>query len=76
VTDICRITGLSQPNVSNHLACLLGCRLVLRESRGRFAFYRLAHPWIERLLSFADEVTSSGVDDSCCPVCGSEIVGP
>jgi DNA-binding transcriptional ArsR family regulator len=74
VTEICRITGLSQSNVSNHLACLLGCRLVERESRGRFAFYRLAHSWVEGLLSLADEVTSSEASDSCCPICGSDIV--
>jgi DNA-binding transcriptional ArsR family regulator len=73
VTEICRTTGLSQPNVSNHLACLLGCRLVERESRGRFAYYRLAHAWVERLLALADEVTSSETSDSCCPICGSEI---
>jgi len=73
VTEICRITGLSQPNVSNHLACLLGCRLVVREARGRFAFYRLAHAWVEGLLSLADEVTTSETSDACCPICGSEI---
>ena len=76
VTDICRLTGLGQANVSNHLACLLGCRLVARESRGRFAFYRLAHPWVEGLLSLADEVTSSEPSDSCCPICGSDIGAP
>ena len=67
------MTGLGQTNVSNHLACL-GCRLVARESRGRFAFYRLAHPWVEG-LSLADDVTSSQSSDSCCPICGSEIGG-
>ena len=75
VTEICRITGLSQPNTSNHLACLLGCRLVVREARGRHAFYRLAHSWVEGLLSLADEVTTSRASDSCCPICGSE-AGP
>ncbi len=31
--------GLSQPNVSKHLACLRGCGQVEREQRGREAFY-------------------------------------
>ena len=76
VTDICQVTGLGQTNVSNHLACLLGCRLVERESRGRFAFYRLAHPWVEGILSLAEEVTRSGASDTCCPICGSDISAP
>ena len=39
VGDVAARTGLSQPNVSKHLACLRGCGLVEREQRGREAFY-------------------------------------
>ena len=39
-TDVVEATGLAQPNVSKHLSCLLGCGLVVREKRGREAFYR------------------------------------
>lgn len=39
VRDVVERTGLSQPNVSKHLACLRGCGLVEREQRGREAFY-------------------------------------
>lgn len=39
VHEIVSETGLSQPNVSKHLACLLGCGLVEREPRGRHVFY-------------------------------------
>jgi len=39
VRDVVKRTGLSQPNVSKHLACLRGCGLVEREQRGREAFY-------------------------------------
>ena len=31
VADIVKLTGLSQPNVSAHLSCLLECGLVKRE---------------------------------------------
>lgn len=73
VTELCGATGLTQPNVSNHLACLLGCRLVHREQRGRFAYYALADERIEALLSLAEDV-AGGLEAgaSCCPVCGSE----
>ncbi len=40
VHEIVAVTGLSQPNVSKHLLCLLGCGLVEREPRGRHVFYR------------------------------------
>jgi DNA-binding transcriptional ArsR family regulator len=71
VTEICRRTDLSQPNASNHLACLLGCGLVRREQQGRFVHYRLADERIEALLSLADEIgTGTMRDATCCPVCG------
>jgi DNA-binding transcriptional ArsR family regulator len=56
VSDIVEITGLSQPNVSNHLACLLDCGLVAREQQGRFAFYQLSDPRVGQLLAIADEI--------------------
>ena len=73
VSAICRATGLTQPNVSNHLACLLGCRLVDREQRGRFVYYRLADERIEALLSLGEEIAAGiGEGGRCCPICGSD----
>ena len=72
VTEICDATGLAQPNASNHLACLLGCRLVARERRGRFAYYRLADERIAALLELGEDVGLGASGDDCCPVCGSE----
>ena len=42
-------TGLSQPNVSMHLACLVECGLAARERQGRFVEYRLADKRAARL---------------------------
>lgn len=56
VSGIVEITGLSQPNVSNHLACLLDCGLVEREQQGRFAYYRLSDARVAHLLVIADEI--------------------
>jgi DNA-binding transcriptional ArsR family regulator len=50
------MAGLSQPNTSNHLACLLECGLVAREQRGKYAIYSLADERIVALLTLADEV--------------------
>lgn len=56
VTAIVEATGLTQSNVSNHLACLLDCGLVTREQSGRFNIYQLADARVEALLSGADEM--------------------
>ena len=73
VSEICEASGLTQPNASNHLACLLGCRLVDREQRGRYAYYRLADERVGALLTLADEIGRGlSARATCCPVCGSE----
>lgn len=36
--------GLTRPNVSNHLACLRGCGLVVASFEGRQARYELSDP--------------------------------
>ncbi|WP_081841462.1 ArsR/SmtB family transcription factor [Alicyclobacillus macrosporangiidus] len=51
-------TGLSQSNVSNHLACLKDCGLVLNRQEWRHVYYRIADEKILRLLSLADEVVA------------------
>lgn len=56
VGEIVEATGLSQSNVSNHLACLRDCGLVMTESNGRFVHYALSEARVERLLRLADEL--------------------
>lgn len=56
VSEIVEATGLSQSNVSNHLACLLDCGLAVREQKGRFNIYELADPRVEALLAGGDEI--------------------
>ena len=56
VGELVQITELSQSNISNHLACLRDCGLVMSEQRGRFTYYRLADERIDGLLRMAEEV--------------------
>lgn len=42
-------TQSSQPNVSKHLSTLLQAGLVVREQRGKAAYYRIADPTIFEL---------------------------
>ena len=55
VSDVVELTGLTQSNVSTHLACLHDCGLVVRERRGREVHYRVADG-VTDLLAVADEI--------------------
>ena len=67
VNDIVKATGLNQSNVSNHLACLRCCDLVIRQQQGRYMYYQLSDARIGQLLDLAGELlaeVAKGVD-SC-----------
>jgi len=67
VTDLAALTGLAQPNVSKHLACLWDCGLVERERRGPEVHYRLV-PGLREVLTSADGVLSTtGERVRACP---------
>src|SRR5574341_2580960 len=56
VSDLVRLTGFSQPNVSAHLACLQDCGLVNRTRQGRFVFYEMAHKDAVVILEHAEAI--------------------
>jgi ArsR family transcriptional regulator, cadmium/lead-responsive transcriptional repressor len=56
VGQIVEATGLSQPNVSNHLGCLRDCGLVTAKQQGRFVYYELSDERVGQLLNLADEL--------------------
>jgi len=49
--DLLAEIDTSQPNLSNHLACLRGCGLVLSERQGRRVRYELASEGLAHALS-------------------------
>src|SRR5258708_39719589 len=68
VTVLIERTGLTQSNVSNHLACLRDCGLVIASAQGRYALYQLSDERVATLLSLAEELLSEaarGVE--ACP---------
>jgi len=68
VGDIVAATGLSQPNVSKHLACLRGCGLVQTERSGRFVTYCLCSTRVEEVLRAADALVARTADNlAACP---------
>jgi DNA-binding transcriptional ArsR family regulator len=74
VGELVQRTGLSQPNTSNHLACLADCQLVEREPDGRYVRYRLKHTGVEQILSLADALLLEiGSAIAACPRTGAMI---
>jgi len=49
--DLAEALGSSRTNISNHLACLRGCGLVLAEREGRQVRYELSSPRLGHALS-------------------------
>jgi DNA-binding transcriptional ArsR family regulator len=43
--------GATQPNISNHLACLRGCGLVRAERQGRHVRYELTSPRLAHAIA-------------------------
>jgi DNA-binding transcriptional ArsR family regulator len=73
VSGIVQATGLAQPNVSAHLACLWDCGLVARQRHGREIHYRLI-PGVAEILAAADRVLAvAGETVGACPRYGAGI---
>ena len=51
VSELVAATGQSQPNVSNHLACLRWCGFVTAERRGKRVFYRVANSGVTDVIA-------------------------
>lgn len=68
VSELVAITGLSQPNVSHHLACLKDCGLVVSRQEGRFVYYALADPRVEDVLRYAEDILADVAEQIyACP---------
>lgn len=56
VTAIVHETGQSQSNISNHLACLLGCDLVKNRREGKKIHYSLRDEKVQAILEDGDKL--------------------
>jgi DNA-binding transcriptional ArsR family regulator len=56
VGELAAEVGLSQPNCSNHLACLKECGLVIGRREGKNVHYRLSDSRVSMLLGLAEEL--------------------
>lgn len=58
--------GLTRTNVSNHLACLRGCGLVVATPEGRRTRYEIADPHLARALEQVLEAVVAYDDGAPC----------
>ena len=69
--QLARDLGLTRTNVSNHLACLRGCGIVVAEPEGRLTRYEIADPHLTAALTTLLEVTLAVDESAPCldPAC-------
>jgi DNA-binding transcriptional ArsR family regulator len=58
--------GLTRSNVSNHLACLRGCGIVVAVPEGRSTWYEIADPHLTRALTALVDVVLAVDDGEPC----------
>lgn len=68
---LARELELTRSNVSNHLACLRDCGIVVAEPEGRQTRYEIADPHLTRALTSLLEVTLAVDESAPCvdPAC-------
>lgn len=72
VVDLTRMLGLAQSTVSQHLACLRGCRLVDSRTEGRQSYYALTRPELIDVLRSAEVLLAeTGAAVALCPAYGA-----
>jgi len=56
VSEITKSVSGSQSSISQHLACLRGCGIVIGRQEGKFMHYSLRNDKVRNLLNMFDEV--------------------
>ena len=72
--ELAELLGVTRQNLSNHLACLRGCGLVVSVPEGRRARYELADPRLGHALGDLLGVVLA-VDPSVCSSASSDSLG-
>lgn len=66
--DLADLLGVSRTNLSNHLACLRGCGLVVAVAEGRRSRYELADRRLAHALGDLIELALAVDPEADCPV--------
>lgn len=71
VTQIVEDVEGNQSNISQHLACLKGCGLIVGRQDGKYVYYRVRNQLVRDLLTMFDVVLEDIQNDIAC--CESHI---
>ncbi|WP_336864901.1 metalloregulator ArsR/SmtB family transcription factor [Peribacillus frigoritolerans] len=67
VSEIVEEVSGNQSNISQHLACLKGCGIIVGRNEGKYCYYSLRNQQIRDLLAMFDIVLADVQNDvSCC----------
>ncbi|AIM16127.1 MULTISPECIES: metalloregulator ArsR/SmtB family transcription factor [Neobacillus] len=67
VSQIVNELNGNQSNISQHLACLKGCGLVVSRQEGKYVYYRVRNQLVRDLLTMIDVVLEDVKKDvECC----------
>jgi len=73
--QLARELGLTRTNVSNHLACLRGCGIVVAEPEGRQTRYEISDPHLTAALTGLVDVTLAVDEHAPCLDPGCTVAG-
>ncbi|MEK3886586.1 ArsR/SmtB family transcription factor [Bacillus sp. FSL K6-3431] len=71
VSQIVEEINGNQSNISQHLACLKGCGIIVGRNEGKYCYYSLRNQHIRDLLTMFDVVLEDVQNDVAC--CDSHI---
>lgn len=63
VSEMIKIINESQSSISQHLACLRGCGIIIGRQEGKYMYYRLRNKKIHQLLDMFEEVLKDVDED-------------
>ncbi|WP_438823937.1 ArsR/SmtB family transcription factor [Bacillus sp. JJ1566] len=66
VSQIVEEINGNQSNISQHLACLKGCGIIVGRNEGKYCYYSLRNQHIRDLLSMFDVVLGDVENDVAC----------
>ncbi len=73
--DLARELELTRSNVSNHLACLRDCGIVIARAEGRHTRYQIADPHLAKILTSLVEVSLAVNEGAPCLEAGCSLPG-
>ncbi|MGG1684336.1 ArsR/SmtB family transcription factor [Pseudalkalibacillus sp. NRS-1564] len=66
VSEIVQEVNGNQSNISQHLACLKGCGIIVGRNEGKYCYYSLRNQQIRDLLTMFDLILDDVENDVAC----------